>query len=418
MSRSLEVVVLAGRSNVDLVAGGSTGSDAGCRRKVQLTVVCDRDPEGAAFGAKVSPWTEITDSQQGQLLRFGSSGLRCSFPLGLGRGAPDVVNDVRFPETAHLCVRLLVSTSSVKSLLGMAAMVSGQSDKLDRASAQLEGETRIPLTNLLSGRAGFAADRALGGWVPLSVPQSDGVSQAPPQLWLQMYVLPDHSAMVSALSQQLEAEALKLRSSIVSQPAAVPTQMPTSATSHQDLLDLPSSAGVGDLIDVDLSDSPVWSAQVPVETKVPPCGDLLFDYGQPAGNVASTSFGFIAATSAPATLEPSNIGFMPGTASGDGLGGDQFDFFKTHGGSVLDFMAPAPAPPAAATAGESSFGFIASSPASLDLNALYSTAPVQPPRHDMAQAAKVAAVSGTADKSTLLSMEQQLIANLDKSFKM
>ena len=68
----------------------------------------------------MSPWTEITDSQQGQLLRFGSSGLRCSFPLGLGRGAPDVVNDVRFPETAHLCVRLLVSTSSVKSLLGSA----------------------------------------------------------------------------------------------------------------------------------------------------------------------------------------------------------------------------------------------------------------------------------------------------------
>ena len=34
--------MLAGRSNVDLVAGGSTGSDAGCRRKVQLTVVCDR----------------------------------------------------------------------------------------------------------------------------------------------------------------------------------------------------------------------------------------------------------------------------------------------------------------------------------------------------------------------------------------
>jgi len=194
-------VVLAARG----LACGAEG-----RRKVQLTLVSSRDPAGEAFGAKVSPWTEGHCGG----LRFGHSGLRCSFPLGAGRGAPSVAADVRFADSAKLRVRLLASAvPSQNSVLKAAAkflptsLTDGVSTELDEATAEVEGEALIPLTNLLSGRHGFAADRALGGWVPLQRAGGDALSdEIPLSLWMQTYVVPDHSESLQRLRAHLEEE--------------------------------------------------------------------------------------------------------------------------------------------------------------------------------------------------------------------
>lgn len=212
--RRLEVVVLAARG----LAGAG-------RRKVQLTLVSARDPEGEAFGAKVSPWTQAASGGSGSgsgRLRFGQRGLCCSFPLETSQGAPALAADVRFADATRLRVRLLASmVPSQNAVLRAAAKIlpssitDGVSKELDEVTADVEAEVLIPLANILSGRTGFAADRALGGWVPLrpsTVGSEDGrgatrCEEEPPlSLWMQMYAVPDHEAMLPKLQAQLEDE--------------------------------------------------------------------------------------------------------------------------------------------------------------------------------------------------------------------
>ncbi|CAK0901927.1 unnamed protein product, partial [Prorocentrum cordatum] len=206
--RRLEVVVLAVRGLGDGRAAPVDG-----RRKVHLTLVHASDPEGGAFGAKVSPWTAAV----GGAVRFGTAGLRCTFPMGAG--APALASDVRFLEGAQLRVRLLASKVPTGSaLMGTAAkwmpsLTQEVTAELDEATSHPEAEAFIPLANILSGR-GFAADRALGGWVPLERARRHAAAAAdatgleePLSVWMQMYALPDHEAWLPDLQAQLQAQA-------------------------------------------------------------------------------------------------------------------------------------------------------------------------------------------------------------------
>eukprot|EP00933_Yihiella_yeosuensis_P041440 TRINITY_DN35830_c0_g1_i1.p1 TRINITY_DN35830_c0_g1~~TRINITY_DN35830_c0_g1_i1.p1 ORF type:complete len:754 (+),score=140.53 TRINITY_DN35830_c0_g1_i1:83-2344(+) len=218
--RRLEVIVLGARGLThDPSAVVSEG-----RRKVHLTVISPRDQKGDSFGAKVSPWTQPHGPKKEEL-RFGGSGLHCIFPMGAS--APSVVRDARFAESAQLRIRLLASKVPVaekNSTFGdLAKLVSSSlptsftetvTSELDEVTAHIEAECLIPMANIISGRVGFAADRALGGWVPLrrlnpnaGPPLSEDV---PLSIWMQMYVLPDHEAMVPMLKGQLQ-EQLRLQ---------------------------------------------------------------------------------------------------------------------------------------------------------------------------------------------------------------
>ena len=181
-----------------------------------------KDPDGSAFGAKVSPWTEAGASASG-LLRLGQSGLRARFPLGAG--APAAAADVRFADVTKLRVRLMVSMAptqgsafkAVSSLLP-SSVADGMAKGLDESVSVLEGEALIPLANILSGRPGVAADRAVGGWMPLSVvggeAEPPGSLEPPLSLWLQMYAVPDHAALLPKLQSQLEEELLRFNGGV------------------------------------------------------------------------------------------------------------------------------------------------------------------------------------------------------------
>mmetsp|Transcript_65568 Transcript_65568/g.137063 ORF Transcript_65568/g.137063 Transcript_65568/m.137063 type:complete len:619 (+) Transcript_65568:36-1892(+) len=209
--RRLEVVVLGARS---LPEGNGEG-----RRKVQLSLVTAGDPEGQLFGVKASPWTEPVSSSRG--VRFGRSGqgLTCSFALS-GSSAPGITGDPRFAEKARLRARLLCSrvpvNAAFKTMAGMlpSNFASGMVEELDEATAQVEAEALVPLANIVSGRIGFHADRALGGWIPLIPTNHDGAefdagmdSDRPPMsIWMQMYVLPDHEKMLPDIQGQFAEE--------------------------------------------------------------------------------------------------------------------------------------------------------------------------------------------------------------------
>lgn len=444
-SRSLEVVVLAGR-------GLSSQIPSGARRKVQLTLVSTKDPNGEAFAAKVSPWSV---ARQGKL-RFGSAGLQCSFPLSRGRGAPDLVADVRFTESAELRVRLLASSVNSDALsLRTAAeflpssFMSMANKELDEATAQLEGEVRVPLTNILSGRVGFAADRALGGWVPLRrcLPDEDaadaGTDGLPPALWMQMYALPDHKDLIPSLKTQLTEEVARQPASDQSpaqvQPAkktatavaaaaaaaersacaptaAAPRWGPKATTpqgtaqqqsaNFEDLIDVKES---GNLIDVTLED-----AQEPTLLPDRTSSDLLsVDFGSTAaaGNLPIIEQGLPRVGSLLDDLAPPGPAVQNGTPSVSSA----FSFIESSG--------PAGNAPTAAS-GPSAFGFIAGSSGDgeLDLAALYAASPQAPKiQHQQQQQRDFSALMNYADvqsgksaaaSKSLESLEQSIMADL------
>jgi len=118
---------------------------------VHISLVSPGDPNGEAFGAKVSPWTEVMDPNGGAM-RFGQSGLRCSFSLAMARGAPAMVSDIRFAENVHLRVRLLVSAMpapsrnwawEAASQVLPTSVVEGVGTELDEATSKLEAEALL-----------------------------------------------------------------------------------------------------------------------------------------------------------------------------------------------------------------------------------------------------------------------------------
>lgn len=370
--RRLQVVVLSARG---LVSAGQSSTLRDGRRKVQLTLVSSRDPNGEAFGAKVSPWTAASDSQGN--LGFGQSGLHCGFPLGAS--GPPAVRDARFADSAHLRVRLLTSmvpTISKDSALGTVASLlpsslrDGVSQELDEATAQVEAEASIPLTNIVSGRVGFAADRALGGWVPLRKVAAAGGSpglgeQIPMSLWMQMYVLPDHEAMVPMLKAQMEetitkqmqatkpqqttrhqhASMVAAAAPAASGPSEAPRRWgPPKAAAAVGASPLPTSTN---LIDVSLDDGP----ELVPATSSAPYPATSFTGPATVGGLLDLDDG--------AELIPAN--------SNNGLfAGLSTEPPSSNSSSAFGFVA-------AGSPGASAFGFVAAgSPvASLDLAALY-----------------------------------------------
>lgn len=376
--RRLEVVVLSARGLLQPDPQAFSLGDG--RRKVQLTLVSPKDPEGEAFGAKVSPWTE--PAERTRQVRFGRTGLglACSFPLDATNGAPGVAADPRFPEVARLRVRLFSSrvpsqNSALKAVAGFlpTAFANGVSHELDEATAQVEAEGLIPLANIVSGRVGFAADRALGGWVPLrrlgvDDPLACGPDDVPLSLWMQMYVLPDHEAMRPTIQAQLEHEIAKVPGSQLQQvrapgsgPPAQPQAQPArdfsqvaAATGTQPRWGpaaSPSSArdsaaaAAPDLLDVSLDDDVHDWSQPPAAARQPELAGTGF--GVDDGVLGDLlDLDIVGQASALPRL-----GFLP--VVGSPTSGAAFDLASAFGGG-----AAAPAPPAA---GSSAFGFVAAS---------------------------------------------------------
>eukprot|EP00931_Biecheleriopsis_adriatica_P101224 TRINITY_DN76403_c0_g1_i1.p1 TRINITY_DN76403_c0_g1~~TRINITY_DN76403_c0_g1_i1.p1 ORF type:complete len:457 (-),score=105.45 TRINITY_DN76403_c0_g1_i1:22-1392(-) len=449
--RRLQVVVLGARGLGSSVASQATSALGDSRRKVKLTLECPRDPAGEAFGAKVSPWT-TPGKGQGQQLRFGQSGLHCTFPLG--PSAPAVVRDARFSESAQLRVRLMssmVPTAVETSALGAVAswlptsLTNGVSQELDEVTAQLEAEASIPLANIVSGRVGFAADRALGGWVPLkrvdaSAPGA-GIEDVPLSIWMQMYVFPDHEAMLPMLKAQLEEEIARgqtapsagqprstrgyqqqVQASTGSSAAAAaaprwgPAKSPGGAATK-------SAGVVSDLIDVSLDDGPelIPATAAPGVPAAPRMGGGLLDLDD----------------------GPELIPVAPADSSGGLPRLEVSDPAPCSGSSAFGFIASSssaagPPPPSNAP---SAFGFIAAgSPgASLDLSALYQN-PGQMPAAPTRELPKFEALSslvtsdlglGASQKAsqtpapqqppgqdkTLQGLEKLSLAGLDSSLK-
>mmetsp|Transcript_2213 Transcript_2213/g.3783 ORF Transcript_2213/g.3783 Transcript_2213/m.3783 type:complete len:552 (+) Transcript_2213:53-1708(+) len=233
--RSLEVVLLG----LDGIASG--------RWKVQITLVSKRDPLGEAFGAKVSPWDEAQQTANGGAMHFGSTGLHSRFPLAVAGGAPALVADPRFNESAHLRIRLYeakLSTSGAAlraaSNLLPDAIKDNVTKELDAVAAELIAESKIPLTNILSGRSGVASDRVLGGWMPLQLKFAPELLEdtTQPRLWMQMYVLPDHQEMLPALVEQRQQEQAKQRGNIMNEEEV---EVATAAPAEADLLSMSDS---------------------------------------------------------------------------------------------------------------------------------------------------------------------------------
>lgn len=405
--------------------GLSSKVPAGSRRKVQLTLTSSRDPDGEAFGAKVSPWTE---SAGRKALRFGSSGLKCSFLLSGKRGAPSFTSDPRFADSAHLRVRLFASSvSSKNSVMQTAAallptsVLEFASQEVDEATAQLEAEVSVPLTNIVSGRVGHAADRALGGWVPLHCCLDDDNEGAlqhqddlPPALWMQMYVLPDHAAMVPKLHEQLLEETNRQPKSVAPSPNQAlpkPKAQPKAAGGYAQTSSPPQVWGPGstgrsttqtveDLIDVTLEDS-----HEPVNLLDDLPGLNLLD-GLDSQECLPTVQQGLPCISTSSSLP---------VASG-------FSFVHQQEPQLVPQLPSQPP-----QSGSSAFGFIAGSStgASLDLAALYaSSEPVksslQPSDSRFSALYNLTSINGdagapgkkAADNSSLASLEQSILADL------
>jgi len=422
------------RLEVICLAAKGLKADKG-RRKVQMTLVSKGDPNGEAWGAKVSPWLEV-DPQSDQL-QFGQSGLMCSFPLSGSPGAPAVASDPRFPESAKLRIRVLASTVSSQNIAMRTAtawlpgsFVQGLNTELDEATAQVEAEVELPLTNLLSGRTGFAADRALGGWVPLTrcngneaQPPVDVVDDCPIQVWMQAFAMPDHEHLLPMLAKQREEAQLSApRKRIVASPHAAAQR--TSQNQHGQATQRLTSAS-----------EPTKA----LATKWGPNGygkpDDLIDVGISKDLIDITS-----QDSAEATLSPPQQ-----TGNGNILECSMLDFgppieVQSGDGSSASGLAPVEVQ---SVDGSSAFGFIAanSSTKTLDLAALYDSngfsaanqavsppAPCAPAKSQ----AKFAALSGfppDAKKETislvapvapgknLSTLEESVLAGLSQSLK-
>jgi len=401
--RRLEVVVLAARS----LQGGEL-----FRRKVHLSLVSEKDPNGEAFGAKVSPWTEVASTTKGTgselgCLRFGNSGLRCSFPLGTSPKAPSLAADVRFADMTQLRVRLLASkVPSQMSVLRTAtkllptSFADGMKKEFDEATSDIEAEAQIPLANILSGRVGFAADRALGGWVPLRVVTDLWYPKVvnedvPLSLWMQMFAVPDHEAMVPKLQAQLEEMLERLSGAsvkLINQPGtggssnseqtkieSVNSGFAQLATGNQrwgpsrisneneaTKAKASTPAPVADLIDVSLDDAAEHAAaSAKPQATATVHTDLLGEEESAKPQLGLISFDSVEAPAAKAAPPGPAPGPAQQTISDDlvsldfGLGAATT---TTHGRNDPERLVASETDHVAATGQQSGFGFVSASP--------------------------------------------------------
>eukprot|EP00746_Dinoflagellata_sp_MGD_P014106 gnl/MRDRNA2_/MRDRNA2_130769_c0_seq1.p1 gnl/MRDRNA2_/MRDRNA2_130769_c0~~gnl/MRDRNA2_/MRDRNA2_130769_c0_seq1.p1 ORF type:complete len:465 (-),score=84.53 gnl/MRDRNA2_/MRDRNA2_130769_c0_seq1:53-1447(-) len=415
-TRRLEVVVLMARGLPHWVYA------AGMRHKVEIKIRSTTDPEGLAFGSKVSPWTpHDSDGQsacgQGLLLRFGSHsqsslGLCTHFVLE-GRCAPAEAFDCRFKDSAQLCVKLLVSGNSGTALRRFTDRAANLiqnalapiSAELDETFSRSLGEIHLPLANVLSGRVGCASDRALGGWLPLLPEPSNSGTEQPrledveltPGIWMQVYVVPDHNAVLPSLRSQLEAQA-GIRKTNAEQESQS-SRAPISSVSPEPASDVSQTAERGlntavkapviwgpaaatkpmeDLIILDMSSEtqPVLSQDANQNSKLQ---DDLLDVGSAAHQDTS-----VASYMNPVTSNSSAFSFIG--ASDSGSEKKSADDVNSHS-SAFSFIGNSA--PAQIEKSGSAFSFINSHAetqvqsqtpgAQIDLGALYASAPLWKP---------------------------------------
>jgi len=104
------------------------------------------------------------------------------------------------------------STTSTSFMLAQswlpASMATGVSKELDKYTAQVEAETRIPLSDLLA----TIPDSHQTGWVTLRRCLMTGTKMdcINTQLWMQVYVLPDNQSLLQMMNDDYVAEGVKL----------------------------------------------------------------------------------------------------------------------------------------------------------------------------------------------------------------
>lgn len=208
-NRRIEVVILSARGLGDKnLTGGFK-----VRRTVQISLCSSCDPSGECFGIKVSPWIEPCGKNQ--WLRFGRLGLRCTFWLA-GKRAPDEAQHPLFAESAELRIKLLASTISARSGQHMwakallpKALAENVTGYVDKAYSNVEAEAKYPLAELLAG-----SEKAVhSGFLSLqrcSIGCHPSEEDVLPKVWMQVYVMPDHTALLPSLEAAYEQEGARL----------------------------------------------------------------------------------------------------------------------------------------------------------------------------------------------------------------
>mmetsp|Transcript_158303 Transcript_158303/g.280657 ORF Transcript_158303/g.280657 Transcript_158303/m.280657 type:complete len:532 (-) Transcript_158303:27-1622(-) len=231
-NRRIEVVILSARGLGDKNLTGGVK----VRRTVQISLCSAPDPSGECFGIKVSPWIEPCGKNQ--WLRFGRLGLRCTFWLA-GKRAPDEVQHPLFAESAELRIQLLASTISARSGQHMwakallpKALAENVTGYVDKAYSHVEAEAKLPLTELLAG-----SEKAVhSGFLSLqrcSIGCHPSEEDVLPKVWMQVYLMPEHTALLPTLEAAYEQEGARLPGGLAAGKRRAPSRG-NSMTSTED----------------------------------------------------------------------------------------------------------------------------------------------------------------------------------------
>jgi len=207
----MEVVVLAARG---------LESDTRVRRKVELCVFTNEDPDGETLGSNVTPWTTPRGMSKNQLARWGKLGQKCSFKFTADPDGEMTQQELdAFLQKASLKISLMASKVPLRnSLLREAKLVLPTSfmdtvtQELDEATANIEAEAVYTIKELVSGDA--VGGISTGSWIRLRPAQigGDNSCTSSPEMWVQVYVMPDHKDKIPQLRQSLEKAVASLDS--------------------------------------------------------------------------------------------------------------------------------------------------------------------------------------------------------------
>mmetsp|Transcript_43192 Transcript_43192/g.99575 ORF Transcript_43192/g.99575 Transcript_43192/m.99575 type:complete len:447 (-) Transcript_43192:78-1418(-) len=206
------------RLEVQVLAARGLESESRVRRRVEFIMTSPEDPDGDTFGSNVTPWTVPRGMAKNQLARWGKLGQRCTFSLIAeedGEKTQDELN--AFIQRASLKINLQASKVPLKnSFLREAKMMLPTSimetvtDGLDEATAVNEAEAIYTVKELLAGTAPGGINT--GAWIRLRPTQIGGANScmSSPEMWIQIYALPEHKLKVAELKQSLEAAVTSL----------------------------------------------------------------------------------------------------------------------------------------------------------------------------------------------------------------
>jgi len=201
------------RLEVQVLAARGLESESRVRRRVEFIMTSPEDPDGDTFGSNVTPWTVPRGMAKNQIARWGKLGQRCTFNLIAEEDGDKTQDELNaFLQRASLKISLQASKVPLKnSLLREAKMMLPTSfmetvtDGLDEATAVTEAEAVYTLKELLAGTA--PGGIALGSWIRMRPTQIGGSNScmSSPEMWVQIYALPEHKSKIAELKQSLES---------------------------------------------------------------------------------------------------------------------------------------------------------------------------------------------------------------------